>query len=264
MSNDPAADTELTVAEAIALGASKDHDNYTAGKYYVTGEITEVYNTTYGNMKIKDAEGNILTVFGTYSKDGKIRYDAMDVKPVAGDTVKVYGIIGKYSSTPQMKNGWIVEHTPAAGGEEEPDAPGEVGETTTVTISIADYAAANGWADAQPYSSIETQGVKITATGTPVGNYGLNTGKYYVSNTSWRIYQNENAAITISAEGKTIVSVKFTYSTKNSGVITMGGQPVTSGTVAAVNAATAVLSVGNTGSKTNGNVQITAIEVVYG
>ncbi len=105
--DEPAADSTLTVAEAIALGASKDHNTYTAGKYYVTGEITEIYNTQYGNMKIKDAEGNILTIYGTYSADGETRFDAMTTQPQVGDTVTIYGIIGQYNDTPQIKNGWI-------------------------------------------------------------------------------------------------------------------------------------------------------------
>ena len=117
---DPAADSVLTITEALDLGASKAHNVYTEVKYYVTGEITEVYQTKYGNMKIKDEAGNILTVYGTYSADGSIRYDAMDIKPVAGDTVTVYGIIGQYNGTPQLKNGWITEHVPAPGSELNP------------------------------------------------------------------------------------------------------------------------------------------------
>ena len=123
--NDPTADTELSIKDAIALGASKEHNVYTEGKYYVTGVITEVYNDTYGNMYIVDAEGNTLMIYGTYSADGTLRYDAMEVKPVAGDTVKIYGIIGQYNGNPQMKNGWIVEHTPAQTPEqpEQPEQP---------------------------------------------------------------------------------------------------------------------------------------------
>jgi len=128
-SNDPAADSALSISDAIALGASKAHDTYTAGKYYVTGEITEVYNEQYGNMKIKDANGNILTIYGTYDANGTNRYDAMSVKPVAGDTVTIYGIIGQYNGTPQIKNGWITAHTPGAGGSTppatEPAAPAD-------------------------------------------------------------------------------------------------------------------------------------------
>ncbi len=114
----PAADSELSIKDAIALGASKEHNTYTEGKYYVTGVITEVYNTQYGNMKITDAEGNILTIYGTYSADGSVRYDAMETKPVVGDTVTIYGIVGQYNNTPQIKNGWLTAHTPAGAPEE--------------------------------------------------------------------------------------------------------------------------------------------------
>jgi hypothetical protein len=120
---DPAADSTLTVKEAIDLGMTKISDQYTQGKYYVTGVITEVYNEQYGNMKISDSEGNILTVYGTYSADGSTRYDALETKPVAGDTVKIYGIIGQFKDTPQIKNGWIVEHTPAGQQPDTPDTP---------------------------------------------------------------------------------------------------------------------------------------------
>ena len=119
-SNDPPADSTLSIVDAIALGASKPHNTYTDNKYYVTGEITEVYNEQYGNMKIKDASGNILVIYGTYDATGTNRYDAMSVKPVAGDTVTIYGIVGQYNDTPQIKNGWITSHTPAAGGSSTP------------------------------------------------------------------------------------------------------------------------------------------------
>ena len=112
---DPAADSTLTIAEAIALGASKEHNTYTSDKYYVEGKIKEVYQTTYGNMRIEDANGNVLTLYGTWSADGKTRYDELATKPVAGDTVKVYGIIGQYQGTAQMKNGWIVTYIPVGG-----------------------------------------------------------------------------------------------------------------------------------------------------
>lgn len=108
----PAADSVLTIEQAIALGSSFEHNTYTTDKYYVTGVITEVYNTQYGNMKISvDGGATILTIYGTYSADGKTAYNAMSVKPIAGETVTIYGIIGQYNGTPQIKNGWITEHT---------------------------------------------------------------------------------------------------------------------------------------------------------
>lgn len=115
----PEADSTLTISEAIALGTPMASDSYTPGKYYVTGIITEVYNAQYGNMRIKDDAGNILTVYGTYDATGEIRYDKLETKPVAGDQVTVYGVIGNYGGKPQMKNGWITGHAP---GVEEPPA----------------------------------------------------------------------------------------------------------------------------------------------
>ena len=129
-SDDPEPDTELTIADAIALGLSKAHNAYTEGMYYVTGVITEVYNTQWGNMYITDDEGNTLLIYGTYNEDGTIRYDAMENAPVAGDTVTLYGVIGQYNGTAQMKNGWLVSSIPGEGGgsvvppvDPDPDVP---------------------------------------------------------------------------------------------------------------------------------------------
>ena len=105
----PAADSVLTIEQAIALGKLYASNSYTSGKYYVTVTISEVYQTTYGNMKAKAADGTVFTVYGTYSADGSVRYDALSYKPVVGDTITVYGIIGSYNNAPQMKNGWITD-----------------------------------------------------------------------------------------------------------------------------------------------------------
>ncbi len=110
----PDADSTLTIAQILDLAKDMTHNVYSEGKYYVVGEITEIYNEQYGNMKIKDADGNILTIYGTYSADGSDRFDAMANKPAVGDTVKIYGVIGQYNDTPQVKNGWIVEINAAA------------------------------------------------------------------------------------------------------------------------------------------------------
>ncbi len=133
---DPEADTALTIPEAAELGASKDHDNYTAGKYYVTGVITEIKSDKYGNMTITDDKGNTLYVYGTWSKDGETRFDKLENQPKVGDTVKLYGIIGQYGGTAQMKNGWIMEITPAKGPAPTGDNSGIVMLMVVMTISM--------------------------------------------------------------------------------------------------------------------------------
>ena len=94
----------LTIAEVLA--ATPDDTT----QYYVIGKVTEVYSTMYGNMYITDGT-NTLTVYGTYDADGN-RYDVMENKPVAGDTVKFLSIINEYSGVNQLKNAVVVEITP--------------------------------------------------------------------------------------------------------------------------------------------------------
>ncbi len=138
VNNDPAADSVLSIVDAIALGASKAHNTYTAGKYYVTGEIVEIYDTTYGNMRIKDADGNILTIYGTYSADGSTRFDKMETKPAVGDTITVYGIIGQYNDTPQMKSGWLGAEPAGDGGEGDDVTPTPGGMTIADALNAAE------------------------------------------------------------------------------------------------------------------------------
>lgn len=146
-----------------------------------------------------------------------------------------------------------------SGGDEKPS------DENTVTVSIADIATANSWENEKGYLSFTSGGVTFTAAGTPFGTYNnLNTGKFYTIDNSWRIYQNENPSLTITApSGKKIVSVKITYASQQTGVILFNSANVESDAVVTVNAASAVFGVGNTDSEvTNGKARITAIVVV--
>ena len=129
----------------------------------------------------------------------------------------------------------------------------------TVSVSVADYATANGWVNSTQYNTLTMDNnVSVSVTG------GGNTGKYYTSGTNWRIYQSENPSIVVSAaEGYNIVSIKISYTISNTGVLTQNGTQIESDTVVEVNANSMTFSVGNTGTATNGQVRITAIEVVY-
>ena len=102
----------LSLGEAIGLGSSMGNNEFTENKYYVTGTIRNIFNKVSGNMLLIDEKGNVFSLYGTWSADGEIRFNLLDVKPTAGDTITVYGIIGLYNGIPQMKNGWIVDHIP--------------------------------------------------------------------------------------------------------------------------------------------------------
>ena len=97
----------ISILDALELCNGLASTAYTSEKYYVMGTITEIVNTEYGNMYIADENGNTFFIYGTYSADGKERFNAMSNQPKVGDTIKIYGIIGNYNGTPQMKDGWI-------------------------------------------------------------------------------------------------------------------------------------------------------------
>ena len=105
----PADGTTLTIPEALAIAKLQSHNTYTTQKYYITGIVTGLYNTEYGNFYIKDADGNQICIYGLYSADGETRYDAMSYKPVNGDEVTVYTVLGAYNTTYQGKNAWLDE-----------------------------------------------------------------------------------------------------------------------------------------------------------
>lgn len=127
---------------------------------------------------------------------------------------------------------------------------------TTVSTTIANYATANDWTNSTKYTTITLDSnVTVTATG------GSNTGKYYTSGNEWRTYETESPAIKICVPAdKKIVTVKIAYKYSNSGVLTLNGSNIESNTVLEVNASSIVFGVTGNG---NGQVKITAIEVVY-
>lgn len=103
----PADGSTLDLITANKIGVLYSKDAPTTEKYYVTGVITEIKNTEYGNMYIKDAAGNEFYVYGVYCWGGATRYDALAEKPQVGDTITLYGVIGSYYGAAQMQNAWI-------------------------------------------------------------------------------------------------------------------------------------------------------------
>lgn len=104
--------TPITIPAANELGNTFEKGQYTEDKKIITGEITEIQNSKYGNVVIKDADGNSILVYGLYSSNGATRYDSMATQPAVGDIITVLGVIGKYND-PQMKDGWLIAHTVA-------------------------------------------------------------------------------------------------------------------------------------------------------
>ena len=231
----PEEDYVLTVEEAIALGETYTKNTYTTDKYYVTGVITNVYSTTYGNMYIADENGNELCIYGTYSADGSIRYDKLETKPIAGDTVTVYGIIGYYSAA-QMKNGWIVEHTPAPCTHEWVDATCTDPKTCTLCGATEGSALGHTYVlDLFNYGSELTCSVcdlSVTYTAldeavaiAEAGDHNVYSGTYLITGTITDVYNTIYGNMYIT-DGTNTLTIYGLYDLNNTRYDKMEDQPV--------------------------------------
>ena len=148
----------------------------------------------------------------------------------------------------------------------------EVEATKTVSISMFDLTSLEGWTSgtSHPELPIETEDLTITSSGTPVGDYGLNTGKFYCGTDSktgeeyanWRIYQNESPKVKFESTTKTIKTIKITFEAQKTGTLLLNDTVIESDAVTEINASTAEFTVGNSGTAKNGQIRISAIEVV--
>ena len=148
----------------------------------------------------------------------------------------------------------------------------EVETTKTVSISMFDLTSLEGWTSgtSHPELPTETEDLTITSSGTPVGDYGLNTGKFYCGTDSktgeayanWRIYQSESAKVKFESTTKTIKTIKITFEAQKTGTLLLNDTVIESDAVTEINASTAEFTVGNSGTAKNGQIKISAIEVV--
>ena len=93
---------EITVAEFLEL---KD----TATEYTLTGKITRVGNTTYGNFDITDATGTVY-VYGLLTPDGAAQKQWAAAGLKQGDVITVKGKYNEYNGDPQVKDAVYVSH----------------------------------------------------------------------------------------------------------------------------------------------------------
>ena len=107
---------KVTVAEF--LEAAED-----STVYELTGEITNVTNTTYGNFYLNDGTAEVL-IYGLCSPTGEQKYWAESGAKV-GDTITVQTVRTSYNGTPQGKDAIFVSLVPGEGGEEPTPEPAE-------------------------------------------------------------------------------------------------------------------------------------------
>ena len=99
-------DPNITVAQFLEL---KD----TNTEYQLTGKITRVVNTTYGNFDLTDATGTVL-VYGLLTPDGKTQQQWAAAGLKVGDIITVKGKYKNYNGTDEMENATYVSHKAVA------------------------------------------------------------------------------------------------------------------------------------------------------
>ena len=133
------------------------------------------------------------------------------------------------------------------------------GGEATASVDMATYATDNSWGSS---SSTNQKEININSDLKAVISEGGNSGKYY--NDGVRIYQTEDATVTVSTTAGELKSVKFTFTIANAGTLLHEGVAMTSDEAVEVSGNSAVFTVGDTHATENkGQVRFTAIEVVY-
>lgn len=122
---DPSEIKDATVAEFIAAEVS------TTQLYRLTGTITEIQNTTYGNLMLKDATGEVLIYGVKKDKDaGNTSFSELGAE--VGDKLTVVGQRGAYNTTIEMKSGYCEKL------EKDTTTPKFSVSTTELTAKAAD------------------------------------------------------------------------------------------------------------------------------
>lgn len=176
----------ITVEQALAI-AQVQENGATTERYNICATIATVTNPKYGAMVITDSTGSI-SVYGTYSEDGKIGYAAMDEKPTKGATVLLSCTLNNYQGSPEIQNARLIAFEEV-----------ELNESAYTEMSIAQAR------EAQEGDKIKVDGVvaQITyANGMiPNGIYLVDeTDSIYVFDTDLAGQVSEGNTITILAE----------------------------------------------------------------
>ena len=187
----PTGVVKVTVAEFLA--AAED-----STIYELTGVITSVANTTYGNFYLKDDTAEVY-IYGLCSPTGAQKYWEESGAKV-GDTITIQTVRTSYNGTAQGKNAIFVSLVPCEV-EEEVVPEGSV----KATLVMKDLGLANA-------ESVNNKTITVDENVTLVFSQGAanNEPAYYSSGEAIRMYQN-GALLDVNANGKTIKSIELTF-----------------------------------------------------
>ena len=169
---------QITIAEFL----SKADPNTT---YRLTGKVSNISNTQYGNFDLVDATGSIY-VYGLLDKDGNAKnFESLGIKE--GDEITVEGKYNEYNGNPQIKNAQYISGGSGSGGG---DDPGTVPSGEYITLSFTDNVFG---IDTEKQTAAKTytyEGYSITLTPAGEGN-----SFYYNSKDKYVILGKQDATL---------------------------------------------------------------------
>lgn len=128
---------EVTIAEFLQKPVSTDV------WYKLTGKITEIVNTTYGNFYMEDETGKVYVYGLTATKQDSNDKSFSSLGLKVGDTVTAIGYRSEYTKDGETTiefggytPAYYVSHEPGEGGD-DPDTPGEASGVFTSSIEWA-------------------------------------------------------------------------------------------------------------------------------
>lgn len=185
---------QITVAEFLA--AAED-----STMYQLTGVITSVTNTTYGNFYLKDATGEVL-IYGLCSPEGAQKYWAASGAKV-GDTITILTVRSSYNGAPQGKDARFVELVPFV---ETASEWGVVGDLTGWAAG-SDIVMYNTWKAENLFVAynveIASGAFKIRA------NNEWNDAKNYGLEVAGNIYNNKYYSVITSGGSQNITPLEY-------------------------------------------------------
>ena len=221
------------VANTTITGVS-DFSVEVGGTKEINASASSGENVTYvsANPEIaKVDENGVVTGIAEGETTITVSVPANDVYPAAEETC-------------------TVTVTAAQGGD-------DTNEPITVTKSIKDISGTTT-------NGTQVLTLKLDDVISATASKGSNNGKVYATGAEWRLYMSDSGTVTVNAiSGYTIKTVKFTYSQSNNGTLLSGTSQINSGTAYEVNAQSVTYTVGRTSGTKQGQVKVTAIEVVY-
>ena len=184
---------QITIADFL----SKADPNTT---YRLTGKVSKITNTQYGNFDLTDATGSIY-IYGLLDKDGNAKnFESLGIKE--GDEITLEGKYTTYNGNPQIKNAQYISGGSGSGGG---DDPGTVPSGEYITLSFTDNVFG---IDTEKQTAAKTytyEGYSITLTPAGDGN-----SFYYNSKDKYVILGKQDATLEFNGFDFAVSAIEIT------------------------------------------------------